>query len=144
VISFIRAFFFFPPLKDSLIAQTVKNLPAMQETRVRSLGCEDTLRRQWQSTPVFLHEEFHGQRSLVSCSPWSCKDQTWLTYTSTVSDKPNFSECFQNHQYWKMYCVSVELWKVMLKKYTTLLSNHLGMDESNLSATLIFFFNLKC
>ena len=27
----------------SLVAQTVKNLPAMQETRVRSLGWEDPL-----------------------------------------------------------------------------------------------------
>ena len=26
-------------------------------------------RRAWQSTPVFLSGEFHGQRSLVSCSP---------------------------------------------------------------------------
>ena len=122
--------FFFPLLKDSLIAQTVKNLPAMQETRVRSLGCKDTLRREWQSTPVFSHGGFHGQRSLVNCSPWSCKksDMTeWLTYTNTVSDKPNFKECFQNHKYWKMHCISVELWKVRLKKYTTLLSNHFGM-----------------
>ena len=25
-------------------------------------------------TPVFLPEEFHGQRSLVGYSPWSCKE----------------------------------------------------------------------
>ena len=30
----------------SLIAQTVKNLPAMQETWVRSLGWEDTLEKE--------------------------------------------------------------------------------------------------
>ena len=29
----------------SLVAQTVKNLPAMQETRVRSLGWEDPLEK---------------------------------------------------------------------------------------------------
>ena len=29
----------------SLVAQTVKNLPAMQETRVRSLGGEDPLEK---------------------------------------------------------------------------------------------------
>ena len=28
---------------DSLVAQTVKRLPAMQETRIRSLGREDPL-----------------------------------------------------------------------------------------------------
>ena len=33
-------FFFFP---STLVAQTVKNLPAMQETQVRSLGREDPL-----------------------------------------------------------------------------------------------------
>ena len=29
--------------------------------------------RIWQPTPVFLPGEFHGQRSLVSCSPWGCR-----------------------------------------------------------------------
>ena len=42
-----------------------KNLPAMQETQVGSLGGEDPLEREWQPTPVFLPREFHGQRSLV-------------------------------------------------------------------------------
>ena len=27
-------------------------------------------RRKWQPTPVFLHGESHGGRSLVGCSPW--------------------------------------------------------------------------
>ena len=31
-------------------------------------------RRKWQSTPVFLLGKFHGQRSLVGCSPWGCKE----------------------------------------------------------------------
>ena len=31
-------------------------------------------RRKWQSTPVFLPGEFHGQRSLVGYSPWGCKE----------------------------------------------------------------------
>ena len=30
-------------------------------------------RRKWQPTPVFLPREFHGQRSLVGCNPWSHK-----------------------------------------------------------------------
>ena len=57
----------------SLIAQSVKNLPAMQETRVRSLGQEDPWRRAWQCTPVFLPGESHGQRGLASYSPWGYK-----------------------------------------------------------------------
>ena len=27
-------------------------------------------RRKWQPTPVFLPGEYHGQKSLVGCSPW--------------------------------------------------------------------------
>ena len=31
-------------------------------------------RREWLSTPVFLPKELQGQRSLVGCSPWGCKE----------------------------------------------------------------------
>ena len=41
----------------SLVAQMVKNLTAMQETQVRSLGWEDPWRREWLPTPVFLPGE---------------------------------------------------------------------------------------
>ena len=47
----------------------VKNPPAMQktqETRVRSLGGEDPLEKEMATTPVFLPEEFHGQRILLA------------------------------------------------------------------------------
>ena len=44
-----------------LLAQMIKNPPAMQETRVQSQGQEDTQRRKWQPTPVFLPGE----------SPWT-------------------------------------------------------------------------
>ena len=53
-----------------LVAQTVKNLPAVQETWVQSLGWEDPLDEEWQPTPVFLPGKFHGQRGLAGCSPW--------------------------------------------------------------------------
>ena len=58
----------FPVLGASLVAQTVKNLPAMQETQVRSLGQKDPWRRKWPPTPVFLPGKLHGQRSLVGYS----------------------------------------------------------------------------
>jgi len=54
----------------SLVAQMVKNLPAMQETWVQSLSWEDPWQREWQPTPVFLPGEFHGQRSLVGYSQY--------------------------------------------------------------------------
>ena len=47
----------------SLVAQMVKNLPAMQGTQVRSLGLEDPLEKV--PTPVLLPGEFHGERSLA-------------------------------------------------------------------------------
>ena len=47
----------------SLVAQMVKNPPAMQKTWVRSLPWEKQL-----PTPVFWLGEFHGQRSLVDYS----------------------------------------------------------------------------
>ena len=52
----------------------VRNLPAMQETWVLSLGQEDPLEKAWQPTPVFLLGESHGQRSLVGYSPWGQKE----------------------------------------------------------------------
>ena len=58
----------------------VKNPPPKQETWVWSLGWEDPLEMEmdthfsilawripWLPTQVFLPENFHGQRSLVSC-----------------------------------------------------------------------------
>ena len=47
----------------------VINLPAMQETQVHFLDGEDPLEEEWQSTPVFLPGESHGQRSLMDYSP---------------------------------------------------------------------------
>ena len=54
----------------TLVAQSVKNLPAMQETRVRSLDLEDPLEKEMATTPVFLSGKFSGQRSLVGYTPW--------------------------------------------------------------------------
>ena len=46
----------------------------MQETRVQSLGQEDTLEKGMAPTPVFLPGKSHGQRSLTGYSPWGHKD----------------------------------------------------------------------
>ena len=63
----------------------VKNLPAMQETRVRSLGWEDPWRREWLITPVFLPGESHGQRSLAGYSPWGLR----IGHNSAIKHKYN-------------------------------------------------------
>ena len=51
------------------LAQTVKNLPAMQAIWVQSLGQEDPLEKGMATHPSILAGEFHGQRSLVGYSP---------------------------------------------------------------------------
>ena len=58
----------------SLVAQMVKNLPAIQETRVPSLGREDPLKKGMATTPGLLPEEFYRQRSLASYHPWGQKE----------------------------------------------------------------------
>ena len=51
----------------SLVSQLVKDLPAMWETWVQSMGGEDLL-EMGKSTPVFWPGEFHGLYS-----PWCHK-----------------------------------------------------------------------
>ena len=53
-----------------LVAQLVKNLPAMQEIWVQSLGWEDPLEEGMTTHSIFLSGEFHEQRSLVGYSLW--------------------------------------------------------------------------
>ena len=52
-----------------VVAEMVKNLSAMQGTQVQSLRHADPLEKTMAPTLVFLCGEFHGQRSLVGCSP---------------------------------------------------------------------------
>ena len=54
----------------SLVAQTVKCLFTMRETRVRSLVWEDLLGKKMATHSIFLPGKSHGWRSLVGCSPW--------------------------------------------------------------------------
>ena len=58
----------------SLVSQTIKILPAMQETWVKSLGQEDPLQKGMQPTPVFLPGELQGQSGIAGYSPWDPKE----------------------------------------------------------------------
>ena len=63
----------------------VKNLPA-KAGDVRDASSSPGLGRcpGGQPTPVLLPGESHGQRSLVGCSPWDCKElDTTERLTST-------------------------------------------------------------
>ena len=58
----------------SLVAKKVRNLPAIQETQVQSLGPEDPLEKAMAPTPVFFPGEPHGRRDLVGYSPRGRKE----------------------------------------------------------------------
>ena len=51
------------------MAQTVKRLPAMRETRVQFLGREDPLEKE-----MAIHSSTLAWRSLVGYSPWGHKE----------------------------------------------------------------------
>ena len=55
-----------------MVAQMVKHLSTMRETRVQSLGWEDLLEKQ--PTPVFLPGKSYGWRSLVYYTTWGLKE----------------------------------------------------------------------
>ena len=43
-------------------------------------------RRKRQPTPIFLPENFHGQRSLEGYSPWGCKELDLTEYVRGVHE----------------------------------------------------------
>ena len=57
-------------VRASLIAQSVKNLPAVQETGVQFLGLEVPLEKEMATHSNILAGESHRQRSLAGSSPW--------------------------------------------------------------------------
>ena len=59
----------------------VKNPPAVMETQVNSWVRKIPWRREWLPTPVFLPEEFHGQRNLEGYSPWGHKESSTTEHT---------------------------------------------------------------
>ena len=73
----VEAVLFFWPSSQwaSLVAQMVKNLRAVWETRVQSLGWEDSLEKGMAShSSILAIPESHEQRNLVGYSPWLCKE----------------------------------------------------------------------
>ena len=62
------------PIRASLIAQTVKNLPEMQEIQVQSLGGEDP-----------LEQKMAKQSSILAWRiPWTDRRAWWTTVHSVA------------------------------------------------------------
>ena len=72
--------------------------------------------RKWQPTPVFLHEKFHGQRSMVGYSPWGCKDSNMTEWLNTDIHIQRPFYFIQNFP-WKV-TEQKELFGVLKKVYT--------------------------
>ena len=61
-------------------------------------------RREWQYTPVFLPEEFHGQRSLAGYSLWGRKELDTTegltqTYIQMIHHRLSLDHCMQTPEY---------------------------------------------
>ena len=62
-------------VKASLVAQMVKNLPAMQGTWVQFLGQEDPLEEEMATHSSILAWKIPWtEESLTGYSPWGCKE----------------------------------------------------------------------
>ena len=86
----------------SLVAQMVKNPPAMQKAWVRSLGWEDPL-EEGHGNPFQYSclEKPHGQRSLAGYSPLGCKElDTTERLSAAQGQGPYFhrTHCFSHTQ----------------------------------------------
>ena len=60
-------------------------------------GVGKSPKREWLPTPLFLPGEFHGHRSLINYSPWSCKE---LEMTEQIS----LLQLLKNNDYISLFC----------------------------------------
>ena len=69
---------------DLGFSHSSKNLPAMQETRVQTLGGEDPLDKEMATHSSVLAWRIHGQKSLAGYSLCSCKSGTQLSDETAI------------------------------------------------------------
>ena len=73
-----------PYFLASWVAQMVKNLPAMQETQVQSLGRDDPLEKEKDTHSSILAWRIPGQRSLIGYSSWCHKESDMTEWLNTL------------------------------------------------------------
>ena len=73
-------------------------------------------RRQWHPTPVLLPGKFHGQRSLVGCTPWGREESDTterlhfpfsLSCIREGNGNPLQCSCLENPRDWGVWCTPV-------------------------------------
>ena len=74
--------------RATLVALSVNDPPAIQETQVWSLVGKMPWRRKWLPTPLFLPGKPHGQRNLAGYSPCGCRDLETTEWLSTCYCNP--------------------------------------------------------
>ena len=80
-----------------LVAQMVKNLPAIQETWGRPLGREDLQEKEMATNSSIFAWRSHGQRSLAGYRPWGRKESDMterLTHCFFVCSHKNAEKVF--------------------------------------------------
>ena len=82
-----------------LVAQRLKRLPAMQETRVQFLSWEDPLEKEMVTHSSTLAGRSHGERSVMGYGPWGHKELD-------TTERLHFSCRIQN-QYTEITCISI-------------------------------------
>ena len=85
-LSHIKCFLIFPLSPKLVITQQTIQFKLCTRDYITTMY--NYRRRQWQPTPVFLPGKSHGQRSLVGCSPWGCKESDtteWLHFHFSLS-----------------------------------------------------------
>ena len=94
-----------------IVAQLVKNLPAMRKTGVWSLGCKIPWRSERLPTPVFCPGDFHGLYRVhrVTKSSTRLSDFHFHVTWSLDSDSPAFSEESSRHT---GRFIHLQLWSV--------------------------------
>ena len=60
--------------RDLTEAEDIKKKRSIKRKALISTSSVKKLRKQWHPTQVLLPGKSHGQRSLVGCSPWGCKE----------------------------------------------------------------------
>ena len=113
-------------LWTSLEAQTVKNLPATRETRVRSLGQDDALEKEMETHSSILAWRIPWTEESGKYSPWGRKEMDgteglththvllWSSLSSSVDPQPStilsHLSCFFILTFSKPQKLSASLW----------------------------------
>ena len=112
-----------------------------QETWVQSLSPEDPLEKEKQTTPVFLPEEFHGQRSLMGYSLSQTRLNNKTTTTLQIMLLQTFIYrflCGQMLSFILGICPRVKLLGYLITSYFTFL------DTAKLFSKLALSFYILC